>query len=140
MESINEDLDLYKPLAYQSGLFFKIDIPQFYLKHLIPSLVTKLSCIYYVSVSTHPFSILVSDHIFLFKWTSCTSAYLFIIFVSENIFTFKFPSRDCAYLFIIFVFQHISGFFQWLYSHLGNIFIWNLFSNTLLACIWKFIL
>ena len=112
--------------------FFKSDTPLLYLKYLLLSLITKLPYRYYVRVSTYPFSLFVSEYLFLFQWLSCDLAYLFIIFVSKHLFIFQCPSYVCAYLFIIFVFKHIFGFVQWLSSPQRNIFWWNLFSNTLM--------
>ena len=94
-------------------IILKIDISHFYLKYLLLSLVTKLSCRYYVSVSTYPFP-----------------------FSSLGIsFFFNGPSCACTYPFIILIFKHFLGFFQWLSSLQGNLFQWNLFFNTILACI-----
>ena len=89
--------------------FLKVEIRLIYLKYLPLSLITKLTCKYYVRVST----------------------YLFSFFVSEHQFLFQCLSRACVYLFIILVFKHIFGFFQWLSSSLGNLFRWNLFSNRI---------
>ena len=100
-------MGLNKQLAYKYGLLFlKWDL-SILPKYLLISLVTKLLCIYYVSVSM----------------------YSFLLFVFGNLFLFQRPSCDCSYLFIIFVFKNIFGLFQWISIHLGNLFQCNMFSN-----------
>ena len=86
VERIQEDMDLYKMSACQSGLFLKGEIPLIYLKYLLLSLVTKLPCRYYDSVSKYLFSYFVFGHLFLFQWISCVRSYLFIIFFFKHYF------------------------------------------------------